>query len=115
MTDHPELSGELTVERLAEIEAWAKAVDTLALDGSEICKLITAARKGLSAGWLPISEAPKDGTRILVYRRGARRRPKIGMDLWKVEDSKWPWKPCWYHSPDDEQPTHFQFLPESPK
>lgn len=64
--------------------------------------------------WKPIDTAPKDGTRILVHRRGARRYPIVGVDFWRVESHSWPWKPCWYHSPEDEQPTHWMHLPEAP-
>lgn len=75
--------------------------------------LITLARRGLASQWQPIETAPKDGTRILVYRKGAKRYPLVSVD--SFESVKWPWPPCWYHSPSDEQPTHWMPLPEPPK
>ncbi len=66
----------------------------------------------MSNEWQPIETAPKDGTRILVYRPGKHNYPKVGIDFWQVNRAPYN---CWWHSPSDHQPTHWTPLPESPK
>ena len=62
--------------------------------------------------WQPISTAPKDGTRIIVYRPNARGKyiSKVGLDYWSEELGD-----CWAKSNFETQPTHWQPLPNPPK
>lgn len=59
--------------------------------------------------WQPIATAPRDGTKILVWREAelgyAGRR--IGVDKWH--------KNRWWHSRLNMQPTHWMPLPDPPK
>jgi len=57
--------------------------------------------------WQPIETAPKDGTRIIVYRpRDNDYCYHVGEDVWR--------RNCWYKSPAMCQPTHWMPLPEAP-
>jgi len=60
--------------------------------------------------WREIATAPKDGSRVLVYRPDATSRRKIGID------SRTPDKfdGAWQHSRPDEQPSHWMPLPAPP-
>lgn len=64
--------------------------------------------------WQPIASAPKDGTRIIVYRPrfDGDYIPQIGCDYWM--QSKWI-SGAWAHSNSDCPPTHWVPLPEPPK
>lgn len=52
----------------------------------------------------PIESAPRDGTRILVYRPGARIYPEIEIDWWGEKG--------WAKSSPNEQPTRWWPLPK---
>lgn len=60
--------------------------------------------------WRDISTAPKDGSKIIVYRpiHDGNYIPKVGIDYWFKNR-------CWGKSRSDTQPTHWQPLPEPPK
>ena len=58
--------------------------------------------------WQPIKSAPRDGTRIIVYRPGKHNYPKVAVDFCHAPIN------CWWHSPSDGQPTHWMPLPEPP-
>ncbi len=64
--------------------------------------------------WRPIEEAPKDGTRIIVYRPAAKQNPyipQVGLDRWgKVCDED-----CWTRSNSATPPTRWQPLPPPPE
>ncbi len=62
--------------------------------------------------WQPIETAPKDGTRILVYRPGKHNHPAVGVDFWQVGHAPYD---VWWHSPSNGQPTHWMSLPPPPK
>ena len=68
--------------------------------------------RGLMKGqWRPISEAPRDGTRIIVYRPNAYKIShgyidEIGEDYFKGKH--------WMKSNFVNQPTHFMPLPQPP-
>ena len=59
--------------------------------------------------WQPISTAPKDGTRIMLWLNGPIRAPKavfgkwVGFAGWVTEGS------------GSAKPTHWMPLPEAPK
>jgi hypothetical protein len=59
--------------------------------------------------WQPIETAPKDGTRIIVYRPHFDDKyiPEVGVDRW-FENR------CWGHSREDCQPTMWQPMPAPP-
>jgi hypothetical protein len=82
-----------------EIDVLVKALQkAAALQGSVVSE------------WQDISTAPKDGTRIVVHRPGAKRYPVVGIDYWSTRYTK----PCWAKSPHDEQPALWQPLPAPP-
>lgn len=58
--------------------------------------------------WQPIAKAPKDGTRVLVYRKRERGYDHLRFGVDKFKDGRW-----WF-SRRDMQPTHFMDL-ESPE
>jgi hypothetical protein len=64
-------------------------------------------------GWQPIETAPKDGTKIIVYRPKADTGyiPHVGMDYWmKTSYGSY----CWGKSRIDTKPTHWMPFPPSP-
>ena len=64
-----------------------------------------------TAAWRPIETAPKDGTRMLVYRPSGRYNlTLVGVDL---RDNHYDG--TWWHSRQDEQPTHWQPMPQPPE
>ena len=62
--------------------------------------------------WQDISTAPKDGTRIIVYRPKADPNyiPHVGADYW----DKTYFGGAWMKSREDTQPTHWMPFPEPP-
>jgi hypothetical protein len=60
--------------------------------------------------WQPIETAPKDGTKIIVYRPNAEYQPIVGVDYWSKELGN-----VWANSNEHRQPTHWMPLPEPPK
>ncbi len=61
--------------------------------------------------WQPIETAPRDGTRIIVYRpHNNEYCPKIGTDRWKEIDGRMTWA----HSNEATQPTQWMPLPDAP-
>ncbi len=62
----------------------------------------------MSNEWRLIETAPKDGTRILVYRPGSEGH-KTGIDRWKREYKSW------YHSKPANPPRYWMPLPRPPK
>lgn len=72
---------------------------------------MTTKDEALRAAWQPIATAPKDGTRILVFRPaeydGERRYPEhVGIDRFMEH--------VWYESRRAQQPTHWMSLPTPP-
>ena len=69
-------------------------------------------QQALDMRWRPIESAPKDGTKVLVYRPifVDRYITEIGIDWW----DKWDGAPegCWMKSRVDVQPTHWMPLPK---
>ena len=59
--------------------------------------------------WRPISEAPKDGTRVLLWRRAIRDQPTPIM-----ADGFWC-ETCWVWPYLLSEPTHWQPLPAPPE
>ncbi len=61
--------------------------------------------------WQTIETAPKDGTRILVWRpREDRDNPAHhGIDRWS------DYSQSWWNSRRDQQPTHWMPLPPPPE
>lgn len=62
----------------------------------------------VSAPWKLIATAPRDGTRIVVYRPGEHREP-IGIDLWR--DNAWwhsrpGFPPAFWCTVDEIKPKH---------
>lgn len=59
--------------------------------------------------WRPIETAPKDGTRIIVYRalEPGYEHELIGFDMWRNGN--------WYRSRRAMRPTHWQPLPPPPE
>ena len=66
-------------------------------------------RNFLPANWQPIETAPRDGTKILVYRGNepGSEKVRVGVDYWLFGQ--------WYKSRHWPQPTHWQPLPEPPE
>lgn len=60
-------------------------------------------------GWQPIETAPKDGTRILVFRENedGHEQKRIGVDYFK--------RGVWWLSRTQMRPTHWMPLPEPPQ
>ena len=61
--------------------------------------------------WNPdMVAAPKDGTRILVWRQNepGREHLRMGIDYWKPGVG-------WYRSRRDMHPTHWMHLPAPPQ
>jgi len=94
------------VERVAEaIDAWADIeTDALGL-GYQITNLHDVARAALAAAdqWRPIETAPKDGTHILLGRKGEPVCEGF-YDDWS--DGQWA---C------DFIPTHWRPMPKAPE
>lgn len=62
--------------------------------------------------WQPIETAPKDGTRIIVFRpKHDRHIRKVGEDYY----ASFTGRMAWAHSRPDCQPTLWQPLPEPPE
>lgn len=59
--------------------------------------------------WRPIKTAPKDGTRILVWRKNEEgySHLRCGIDMWRRNN--------WMRSRRDMQPTHWMPLPYPPR
>lgn len=72
---------------------------------SELASLYLDLLKHL--GGRPIAAAPKDGTRILLYRPAAPNSRKFGVDFWSQEGGG-----VWWKTWRDEQPTLWWPLPE---
>jgi hypothetical protein len=93
-----------------------KVLDPYVLPGcmvgpSEPCDAFTILQDKLTKAeqqmtWRPIETAPRDGTRILVFRPGEHDFEKIGIDFWKSH--------VWWHSQRDGQPTFWMPLPLPP-
>ena len=69
------------------------------------------------AAWMPISEAPKDGTEILAFAQSSELlgRKFIGVAQW-AEASDWlPGSVAGWFWPYAIRPTHFRFLPTPPE
>lgn len=60
--------------------------------------------------WQPIETAPKDGTEILLYRRG------VSQGKWRVGmlNGQCAWGGDGWFYPRWDQPTHWMPLPEAP-
>lgn len=84
------------------------------LDESECTALIATAMQDAADAvgeWHPIDTAPKDGTRIIVYRHRTYGNPKtVGEDYWFKGNNGW----CWAKSNSGSQPTHWMPLPAPP-
>jgi hypothetical protein len=86
---------------------WASRFLHAAYDVGHKEALHAAAELVLAAGlpqWLPIESAPKDGTRVLVYRDFPGLEKVIEIDKWWPAIGRWQKWP-WNHP--DEQPTHW--------
>lgn len=64
-------------------------------------------------GWLPIETAPRDGTRIIVYRPkfDGDYIPQVGWDFWMTHGLL---DPTWGKSRRDCPPSHWQPFPAPP-
>lgn len=76
-----------------------------------------AAREAVAAarnGWRPIETAPRDGTRIIVYRPkfDGDYIPQVGWDFWMTKGLL---EPTWGKSRKDVPPTHWMPFPEPPR
>lgn len=69
---------------------------------------LAVAREALSYLWQPIETAPRDGTRILVWRprEGDEYDAHAAADYWSDKS--------WYQSRRCQQPTHWMPLPPAP-
>ena len=66
-------------------------------------------------GWRPIESAPRDDTRILVWRpRASEFCPNVGVDRWRMINCKKPYE-GWAMSSTVSQPTHWMPLPPPPQ
>lgn len=127
MTTHDELMK--AVERLKSLyenvsyaKSWEKSdlvYDNLLAD-HKICEmakelefktLITAATR---QAWQPIATAPRDGSRVLVYRPSfdGDYIPRVGVDYYAT--THYTEGKTWMRSREDCQPTHWMPLPEPP-
>jgi hypothetical protein len=84
-------------------EMFTQSADTIAAQAARIEALEKADQ------WLPIESAPKDGTRIIVFRPTAKLGCVVSEDYW-VEGMA-----CWWRSFTKEQPTHWRPLPAPPE
>ncbi len=68
------------------------------------------------AGWRPIETAPKDGTRVLVWRprESGDHIAHAGVDHWR-DDNAGGGSGSWYRSRRYQQPTHWMPLPTPPQ
>lgn len=104
------------------LEAAARALKQV-LDapskGNPYVELAEAAIKAYKAnevddGWMDISEAPKDGTEILVFAPEQPKGKEVTVVFWKNER----WCFCSVNGVDfylDDKVTHWQPLPNPPK
>lgn len=78
-------------------------------DSARVYRAMISAAPKPGAGWMPIAEAPKDGTAVLLL--GARNKHADGYWLQSAYDGNgaWIW-PFVYANP-----THWQPLPQPPK
>lgn len=63
--------------------------------------------------WQPISTAPRDGTKIIVFRPvfDGTYIPEVGVDWFGVYCGR----RCWAKSREDTQPTMWQPMPQPPR
>ena len=115
------MTNTLTHELLDELERFC-GDDTCRLPKAKknvrLQTLISAAREGLNSRWLPIEEAPKDGTVLLLIRAGYDERAFTG--AWSVYSNKYSgpdhWTDCCRHfNLIEKPPTHFMPLPTPPE
>lgn len=68
-----------------------------------------------AAGWRPIETAPRDGTRVLVWRprESDDHVAHAGVDHWR-DDNAGGGSGSWYRSRRYQQPTHWMPLPAPP-
>lgn len=64
--------------------------------------------------WQPIETAPRDGTRIIVYRPkfDGDYIPQVGWDFWMTGSY---YSECWGKSRKDCPPTHWMPFPDPPE
>lgn len=67
------------------------------------------------AGWRPIETAPRNGTRVLVWRprESDDHVAHAGVDHWR-DDNAGGGSGSWYRSRRYQQPTHWMPLPAPP-
>jgi hypothetical protein len=98
--------------REAAIEAMRPFVVAAMRGGGSVNDCIRAALAAAdAAAWRPISEAPKDGTSILVYRVNTKLDAAIqpiSTDWWSTHHKQW------MKSNAYSQPTHWMPLPAPP-
>ena len=116
-------------ERLAEVleqyNAWRRGGDGEQPDPSKLGKEIEAAAillRRLADPWRPIEEAPKDGTRVLVYPPTWEGSGSCSVASWDEDKYSRRPRPFWKRSDDfgrvttsrERPPTHFMPLPSAP-
>ena len=109
-----------TEKQIREAEDWFNNLLANYYDGqaeigkniNHIVRIRSCLQQALDMRWKPIESAPKDGTKVLVYRPifVDRYITEIGIDWW----DKWDGAPegCWMKSRVDVQPTHWMPLPK---
>jgi hypothetical protein len=98
-------------ERLVQrVLGWADRLPSGTWD-RDLLRDVAAALRSPADGWRTIESAPKDGTRVLVYR------PRVVYDgiTWMPEIDKDRWSgSSWWESRRIQQPTHWMPLPSPP-
>ncbi len=92
----------------AAVDAWFSADPLLQLRSKRMRATLEAAEQ---AAWRPISEAPKDGTRVLVLTKGSMHSAIFDRidNCWRVIP-----KTATRTVPVPGTPTHFRPLPKGP-
>jgi hypothetical protein len=102
---------------LLELDAVAQTLDDMHCpEGAVTTRLArTALQEQLrNSAWQPIETAPRDGSRIIVYRPkfDGDYIPQVGWDFWMTKGLL---EPTWGKSRKDVPPTHWMPFPEPPR
>jgi hypothetical protein len=118
---------EKSLLHLLRLHGWHDSADELAQlinevrdlrkdcdEGRNIIRALQGEIELLKRPWLPISQAPKDGTVVLLFGRGPawdHYETSVMVGQWHNNQ----WLITHSEAPEHVFPTHFMYLPEPPK